>query len=104
MSTATVSPILLLYASCALAACFVLLEHRSLRRLISDTRRLQAVFADTRPPFGRHASRRHPLALPLGSAIPDFRADQIDSIGGIVDRRTLIGESAMIILFRASQF
>lgn len=92
------APTVLLYVSSSFAACLVYLTHRSVRRLIEDTRRLQHVF-----PKVQLRLRHQPLALSVGSTIPDFRVFGIDYSVGPIDRGMLMGDSTVLLLFEASQ-
>ena len=97
--------IALAYGSCALAATVILLQCRTIRRLIRSATRLRAVFPS--PPVGTDGAtaRAFPmsLALPLGSPVPHFQANRIDDTAGIVDRPSLVGETSMVIFCRARE-
>lgn len=104
MNVATSSPTLLLYAGCALAACLILFMQRTVRRLVADTRRWQAVFPRSHARLPFNPPHSNPLTLPLGAALPGFRAYRVDSSGGAVERQALVGEPATLVLLTASQF
>ena len=97
--------IALAYSSCALAAIVILWQCRTVRHLITSATRLQAVFprriANSDGAAGRVLPM--PLALPLGSPVPNFRARRIDGSAGDVDRTNLVGETNMVVFCRARE-
>ena len=97
--------IALAYGSCALAAAVILLQCRTIRQLIRSTTRLLAVFPSSPTSTGGAATQAfpRPLALPLGSPVPHFRAHRIDGTAGDVDRTSLVGETSMVVFCRARE-
>ena len=93
------------YGSCALAAIVILLQCRTVRHLIRSATWLRAVFPS--PPASTVEATAQgfprPLALALGSPIPNFRANRIDGTTGSVDRTSLVGETSMVVFCRARQ-
>lgn len=74
--------ILLGYVGCALAACVILLEFRAVRRLVADTKRVEAVFGPLVHPDRAQEfvveDVQEPLTLPLGTAGTEFPVPHIE--------------------------
>ena len=98
----TISPTLL-YVGCVALAGLLLVEYRCVRELMATTRRLRAVFPEVRR-LVAPAPQRSPLALPLGSPLPDFRAAALCGATGDIDRSVVVGQAALLIFVRPSDF
>ena len=62
--------ILLGYASCTLAACVILLEFRAVRRLMADTKRMDAAFGPLVTPGRAHERVVEDVQGPLTLTVP----------------------------------
>lgn len=103
MDWLTTSPTLPLYLGCVLLAALMLWQHRCVKQLLAATKRLRAVFPDVGP-AGTLKQRRPPLALPLGSPLPEFRVAAIHGGTGNIDRSMLIGKAALLVFVRLGDF
>ena len=101
--------LVLMYASCAIAASVILLQWRTLGQIVANTKRLQAIF-----PWRllRHITddvqNDAPLTLPLGSRLPACRALRLNFTSGpdsqgTIDGSLLIGKSTVILFCHSSQ-
>ena len=70
--------LVLVYASCAVAASVILLQWRALRQIMTNTTRLQHLFPSQSLRHGKEGMKYDsPLALPLGSRFPTCRARRL---------------------------
>lgn len=99
--------LVLVYASCAVAASVILLQWRALRQIMTNTTRLQHLFPSQSLRHGKEGMKYDsPLALPLGSRFPMCRARRL--AGGMngpdtIDSAALIGKSTIVFFCRSGQ-